>query len=150
MSQISDFDGMSASQDERDTEGFTQILVHATTEEQLILGIDVERREKLLVGVASLAMAFDVTPQGVRAWLRRELIPRPQRVGGRLLWSVDELRRWINDGCKPCPVGETVAAERNGCCQSCGQPLLENLLVDGEQQTATLLAEMAQHEAPDA
>jgi predicted DNA-binding transcriptional regulator AlpA len=41
--------------------------------------------------------------------------PRSNRLGGRVLWSVEELRSWIGAGCPPRPEWEAMqAGSRNG------------------------------------
>ncbi|HEV8062781.1 MAG TPA: hypothetical protein VGP68_23070, partial [Gemmataceae bacterium] len=41
-------------------------------------------------------------------------VPKPNRLGGRTFWRVDELRRWIEAGCPDRKVWEAREAARRG------------------------------------
>jgi predicted DNA-binding transcriptional regulator AlpA len=41
-------------------------------------------------------------------------IPAPVKLGGRTLWRVEELRRWIEAGCPPRKTWEVIQANRKG------------------------------------
>lgn len=57
--------------------------------------------EKLAVGRRELAGMLSI---GVRSLDRMNsaglLGPRPRRLGGRLLWSVEEIREWLASACQ--------------------------------------------------
>ena len=40
--------------------------------------------------------------------------PAPIRLGGRVLWRVEELREWVRCGCPPRREWEALHAQRNG------------------------------------
>jgi predicted DNA-binding transcriptional regulator AlpA len=49
-------------------------------------------------GVASL---LSVGLRTVRTWDAAGKLPRPSRIGSKVLWNVSELREWLAAGCPP-------------------------------------------------
>jgi len=55
--------------------------------------------EPLLVGAAGTARLLGLARTTIYAMHQDGKIPAPVRVGRKLLWRVDELRRWVAAGC---------------------------------------------------
>jgi len=55
--------------------------------------------EPLLVGAAGAARLLCLASSTIYAMHTEGKIPRPVRVGRKLLWRVDELRRWVEAAC---------------------------------------------------
>jgi predicted DNA-binding transcriptional regulator AlpA len=62
-------------------------------------GIDAILLPRMLVSAFGLAMLFDVNEATVRRWAKTGVMPKPREIGGRRLWSADELRAWIDADC---------------------------------------------------
>ncbi len=61
-----------------------------------------KRRQKLrplAVGANGVAKMFSSGLRTVRAWDAAGKLPRPARIGAKVLWSVPELRAWLAAGC---------------------------------------------------
>jgi predicted DNA-binding transcriptional regulator AlpA len=61
--------------------------------------VDAEVLEPLAVGAQEAARLVGIAPSSWYRLLSRGLAPAGLRLGGRVLWSVDTLRRWIAAGC---------------------------------------------------
>jgi predicted DNA-binding transcriptional regulator AlpA len=48
-------------------------------------------------------------------------VPAPVKLGGRTLWRVEELRRWVESGCPARPEWETRQAAQAGGRPHCGR-----------------------------
>lgn len=62
------------------------------------------RRRKLpplMAGAHGVAQMLDCGLRTVRAMDAAGKLPKPIRLGGKVLWSIDELRNWIRAAC-PC------------------------------------------------
>ena len=55
--------------------------------------------EPLLVPAAEVARLLDVSTRTLWRQLSAGQIPKPVRFGGTVRWRIDELRKWIADGC---------------------------------------------------
>lgn len=55
--------------------------------------------EPVLIDARAAAAACGVARSTFLAWDASGMNPRPIRLGGRVLWSVDDLRRWAAAGC---------------------------------------------------
>ena len=53
----------------------------------------------LLVGANGVARMLDCGLRTIRSMDSAGKLPMPIRLGGRVLWSVDELKDWIRAGC---------------------------------------------------
>lgn len=70
--------------------------------------------EALLVSASEAARLAGVSKP---SWWRLHsggLVPEPIRLGGRTLWRVDELRRWVAAGCPDRAAWERLEAVRRG------------------------------------
>ncbi len=59
----------------------------------------------LLVDVKELARLLGCATRSVYKMRAAGQLPRPRRLGRMLRWSLDDVRSWIEDGCKP-PKGQ--------------------------------------------
>lgn len=62
------------------------------------------RRRKLpllAVSAKGVAKLLSTGLRTVRTWDAGGKLPRPVRVGAKVLWSVSELRAWLAAGCPP-------------------------------------------------
>lgn len=59
----------------------------------------------LLVDVKELARLLGCATRSVYKMRAAGQLPQPRRLGRMLRWSLDDVRSWIEDGCKP-PKGE--------------------------------------------
>jgi predicted DNA-binding transcriptional regulator AlpA len=57
------------------------------------------KADQLLVDARTAAAMCGKSPRTWRTWDALGLIPRPVRIKHSTLWSVDELRAWIKEGC---------------------------------------------------
>ncbi len=55
--------------------------------------------EPLLVPAAEVARLLNVSTRTLWRQLSAGQIPRPVRFGGTVRWPIDELRKWIAEGC---------------------------------------------------
>ncbi|HUS46539.1 MAG TPA: helix-turn-helix domain-containing protein [Phycisphaerae bacterium] len=55
--------------------------------------------EPLLVGAAEAARLSGVSKSTWWSLHAQGKVPAPLRLGGRTMWNVEELRRWIEGGC---------------------------------------------------
>jgi len=55
--------------------------------------------DPFLVDTAGAARLLCLAPSTVYAMFKDGKIPKPVRIGSKLLWRVDELRRWVEAGC---------------------------------------------------
>jgi hypothetical protein len=53
----------------------------------------------LAVGAKGVAKLLSAGLRTVRAWDAAGKLPRPARIGSKVLWSVPELRAWLAAGC---------------------------------------------------
>lgn len=63
-----------------------------------------KRRHKLtplLVDANGLSPLLSAGVRTIRTWDQLGKIPEPVKLGGRVLWRVREIRRWIAAGCPP-------------------------------------------------
>lgn len=67
--------------------------------------------EPVLVDAKTAAATCGVSRSTWLAWDAAGLNPQPVRIVGRVLWAVDDLRRWAAAGC---PGRETFQAEKRG------------------------------------
>ena len=67
-------------------------------------GLDFDIEPKLLISTAQLAKSFCVTPATIARWAQNGTMPDGMRIGGRRLWNIEYVRRWIREGC-PCVDG---------------------------------------------
>lgn len=54
--------------------------------------------EPLAVDAKALARMLCAGVRTIRTWDAAGKLPRPVRIGGRLLWSVEEIRTWLTAG----------------------------------------------------
>lgn len=66
--------------------------------------------EPVLVDARAAAAACGVSRSTWLAWDAAGINPRPVRIVGRVLWPVDDLRRWAAAGCP----GREVFEQRKG------------------------------------
>ena len=52
----------------------------------------------LVVDARRLAAMLNKSIRTVRVWDARGLIPTPLRIGGSVVWRVDEIRDWLDAG----------------------------------------------------
>ena len=52
----------------------------------------------LAVGAAGLAKLLGISRRSVLTYDAAGLIPRPFKLGGRTLWNVSEVKRWLDAG----------------------------------------------------
>jgi prophage regulatory protein len=57
--------------------------------------------EPLLVTSAEVARLLNVSTRTLWRQLSAGQIPSPVRFGGTVRWRVDELKKWIAEGCPP-------------------------------------------------
>ncbi|MGD9721457.1 MAG: helix-turn-helix transcriptional regulator [Pirellulales bacterium] len=57
--------------------------------------------EPLLVTAAEVAHLLGVSPRTLWRQLSAGQIPQPVRFGGTVRWRIDEVRKWIAEGCPP-------------------------------------------------
>lgn len=63
---------------------------------------DNSMKHKSLMGdVGDVAQIVHVSRKHVRRMADAGRMPRPVRLGRRLLWSLAEIEAWIADGCRP-------------------------------------------------
>lgn len=55
--------------------------------------------DALAVGAKGVAKLLNSGLRTVRAWDAAGKLPRPARIGSKVLWSVHELRAWLAAGC---------------------------------------------------
>jgi predicted DNA-binding transcriptional regulator AlpA len=53
----------------------------------------------LLLTARQVAFLLGKSLRTLRTWDALGLIPRPMRIGRSTLWSLEELRAWVNSGC---------------------------------------------------
>ena len=73
------------------------------------------RRRKLpplLAGASGVARMLDSGLRTVRTMDAAGKLPTPIRLGGKVLWSIDELKAWIAAGCPDRATWETLKARR--------------------------------------
>ena len=58
------------------------------------------RLKPLAVGAKQLAQLLSCSERTVRTLDARGLLPKPIRIGGSVVWLVDEIRDWLADGAK--------------------------------------------------
>ena len=63
----------------------------------------------LVVDARRLAVMLSAGVRTVRTWDAAGKLPAPVRIGGRVVWRVDEIRAWLDAGA---PDRETGAARR--------------------------------------
>jgi prophage regulatory protein len=52
----------------------------------------------LVADARRLARLLDVGLRTIRAWDASGKLPEPVRIGGRVVWRLDELRAWLDAG----------------------------------------------------
>lgn len=57
--------------------------------------------DPLLVRAPAAARLCGIAPRTWRRLAASRRVPSPVRLGGSVLWRVDELRAWCADGCQP-------------------------------------------------
>ncbi|MBX7074065.1 MAG: helix-turn-helix domain-containing protein [Pirellulales bacterium] len=57
--------------------------------------------EPLLVTSAEVAHLLNVSTRTLWRQLSAGQVPQPVRFGGTVRWRIDELRKWIAEGCPP-------------------------------------------------
>ena len=73
------------------------------------------RRQKLpplLAGAGGVARMLDSGLRTIRGMDAAGKLPKPIRLGGKVLWSIDELKAWIAAGAPPRDVWEARKAIR--------------------------------------
>ena len=68
-----------------------------------------ERSEELLIAADRLASMMNLSTRSIWRLLSAGRIVKPVRLGGAVRWRLEEVRKWIDEGC---PVPE----ESNGKC----------------------------------
>jgi predicted DNA-binding transcriptional regulator AlpA len=63
----------------------------------------------LVVDARQLAPLLCISLRTVRAWDAAGKLPSPVRIGGRVVWRLDEIRAWLDAGA---PDRQTWAARR--------------------------------------
>jgi len=66
----------------------------------------------LLAGASGVARMLDSGLRTVRTMDAAGKLPTPIRLGGKVLWSIDELKAWIAAGCPDRATWETLKARR--------------------------------------
>ena len=56
-------------------------------------------QEPLLVSAADVARLLQVSTRTLWRQLSAGQIPKPVRFGGTVRWRIDEIRKWIAEGC---------------------------------------------------
>lgn len=56
-------------------------------------------RESRLLRIRDVAALCAVSARRIRRWMEAGLMPRPNKIGGSLRFSVVEIEKWINGGC---------------------------------------------------
>lgn len=56
------------------------------------------RLSPLVVAASRLAPLLDASIRTVRTWDAAGKLPAPIRIGGRVVWRLDEIRDWLNAG----------------------------------------------------
>ena len=54
-----------------------------------------------LIGLKSAAAMYAVSPRTFHRWADSGRIPAGLKIGGRRLWSIEQLEQHIRDGAKP-------------------------------------------------
>lgn len=82
---------------------------------------DAESTPRIASGVEPLLVPADVAGpicgRSEASWWRDHAagrIPAPIKLGGRTLWRIEELRRWISAGCPDRRSWETLCRQRGG------------------------------------
>jgi predicted DNA-binding transcriptional regulator AlpA len=57
-----------------------------------------ESSAPLVADASALAALLTVSVRTVRTWDLAGKLPRPLRIGGRVVWRLDEIRRWLDAG----------------------------------------------------
>ncbi len=57
--------------------------------------------EPLLVTAAEVAHLLNVSTRTLWRQLSAGQVPQPVRFGGTVRWRIDELKKWIAEGCPP-------------------------------------------------
>lgn len=66
-------------------------------------GLDFEAfDQRLLVSADSLAFCLDTDRSTIRRWAKSGIMPKPLKVGGRVLWDAECIREWIRQDCPRC------------------------------------------------
>jgi predicted DNA-binding transcriptional regulator AlpA len=55
--------------------------------------------EPLLISAAEVARLLQVSTRTVWRQLSADQIPQPVRFGGTVRWRIEEIRKWIAEGC---------------------------------------------------
>ncbi len=66
----------------------------------------------LAVDAKGLTALLPVGLRTVRTWDAAGKLPRPVRIGGRVVWLVSEIRAWLDAGAPPRDVWERTRAAR--------------------------------------
>jgi prophage regulatory protein len=61
--------------------------------------IDVQQESPLLIRADEFARMLQVSPRTLWRLRSGGEIPEPVRFGGTVRWRLDEVRKWIADGC---------------------------------------------------
>lgn len=57
--------------------------------------------DPLLIPAAEVARLLQVSTRTLWRQLSAGRVPRPVRFGGTVRWRIDEVRKWIAEGCPP-------------------------------------------------
>jgi predicted DNA-binding transcriptional regulator AlpA len=68
----------------------------------------------LALGAKRLAKAFGISERSVRSLDAAGKLPRPFRLGGRVVWPVSVIRRWLECGAPDRAEWERLERRRNG------------------------------------
>jgi predicted DNA-binding transcriptional regulator AlpA len=58
-----------------------------------------EADEPCLIAADALARLLDISTRGLWRLRSAGKLPKPVRLGGSVRWRLDEIRKWISDGC---------------------------------------------------
>lgn len=58
-------------------------------------------QDTLLITADEFAGMLNVSTRTLWRLLSKGELPEPIRIGGSTRWRLDEVQRWINDGCPP-------------------------------------------------
>lgn len=58
-----------------------------------------EHENRLLLSAQAVARLLDIARSTLYAWDQEGRIPRPVKIGSRVYWRTEEMRRWIDAGC---------------------------------------------------
>lgn len=80
-----------------------QARKHQQIADGIYPGLDFDAFDKrLLVSADSLGFCLDTDVSTIRRWAKSGVMPKPLKVGGRVLWDAEAIREWIEQGCPEC------------------------------------------------